>query len=56
MDGGTILKVVHALLGIWVVAALVGRWTTLIQAGRSTDIAAVHTLLRLSDRFEWKPF
>ena len=53
MDAGTVLKVVHALLGILVVAALVGRWTTLIQASRTTDIAAVHTLLGLSDRFEW---
>jgi Predicted integral membrane protein (DUF2269) len=53
MDLGTILKVLHALLGLWIVAALVGRWVTLIQAGRSADIAAVHTLLGLSDRFEW---
>jgi hypothetical protein len=53
MDPATILKVVHALLGVWIVAALVGRWVTLVQAGRSTEIAAVHTLLGLSDRFEW---
>ena len=53
MDPGTILKVVHAVLGVWIVAGLVGRWVTLRQAAASTDIAAVHTLLRLSDRFEW---
>lgn len=53
MDPGTILKVVHAVLGVWVIAGLVGRWVTLGQAARSSDIAAVHTLLRLSDRFEW---
>ena len=53
MDPGTILKVVHAVLGVWIVAGLVGRWVTLRQAASSTDIAAVHTLLRLSDRFEW---
>ena len=54
MDAATILKVGHALLGIWVIAILVGRWMTLGQAARSTDLAAVHTLLRLSDRFEFQ--
>ena len=53
MDPGTILKVLHAVLGVWIIAGLVGRWVTLGQAARSPDIAAVHTLLRLSDRFEW---
>jgi hypothetical protein len=53
VDLGTILKVVHAVLGLWIVAGLIGRWTTLGQARRATDIGAVHTLLRLSDRFEW---
>jgi uncharacterized membrane protein len=52
VDPGIILKVAHAVLGIWIVAALVGRWVTLGQAARTTDITAVHTLLRLSDRFE----
>jgi hypothetical protein len=52
MDLAVALKVVHALLGAWLIAALVGRWVTLTQAGRSRDIAAVHTLLGLSDRFE----
>ena len=53
MDLGTILKVAHAVLGVWIIAGLVGRWVTLGQAARSSDIVAVHTLLRLSDRFEW---
>ncbi len=53
MDLGVGLKVVHAVLGVWIIAALVGRWVTLAQAARSTDIASVHTLLGLSDRFEW---
>jgi len=53
MDPGTILKVLHAVLGVWIIAGLVGRWVTLGQAARSTDITAVHTLLHLSDRFEW---
>jgi hypothetical protein len=52
VDMGTILKVVHAVLGVWIVAALVGRWMTLGQAARSMDIGAVRTLLGLSDRFE----
>jgi hypothetical protein len=52
MDAATLFKVGHALLGIWVVAILVGRWMTLAQAARSTELAAVHTLLRLSDGFE----
>ncbi len=53
MDLGVVLKVAHAVLGVWIIAALVGRWITLNQAARSDDLAAVHTLLRLSDRFEW---
>ena len=53
MDLSTILKVLHALLGLWIIAALMGRWMTLIQAARSREISAVHTLLGLSDRFEW---
>jgi hypothetical protein len=52
MDAATILKVAHALLGVWLVAGLVGRWVTLAHAARSTEISAVNTLLRLSDRFE----
>ena len=52
MDLGTILKVVHAVLGVWIIAGLVGRWVTLGQAARSSDIAAVQTLLGLSARFE----
>ena|SRR6266496_4757792 len=53
MDLSVALKVAHAVLGLWVVAALVGRWVTLGQAAHSTNIPAVHTLLGLSDRFEW---
>ena len=52
MDLGSVLKVVHAVLGVWFMAALVGRWVTLRHAARSDDISAVHTLLGLSDRFE----
>jgi hypothetical protein len=53
VEPGTVLKVVHAVLGVWIIAALVGRWSTLRQAARSEDVGAVHTLLGLSDRFEW---
>ncbi len=53
MDGGTIFKLAHAILGITAFAVLIGRWMTLAQAARSSDIAGVRTLLSLSDRFEW---
>ena len=52
MDAGTVVKVIHALVGVWLIAALVGRWITLAQAARTTNLAAVHTLLALSQRFE----
>ena len=48
-----LLKVTHAVIGVWIIGALLGRWVTLGQAGRTSDITAVHTLLGLSDRFEW---
>jgi hypothetical protein len=47
-----LLKITHAVLGIWIIAGLVGRWVTLGQASRATDIASLQTLLGLSDRFE----
>ena len=52
MDLALVLKVLHAVLGVWIIAALVGRWVTLHRAAESSDLAAVHTLLGLSDRFE----
>jgi uncharacterized membrane protein len=53
VDLAVLLKVTHAVIGVWIIGALIGRWVTLGQAGRSSDITAVHTLLALSDRFEW---
>jgi hypothetical protein len=52
MDWAVVLKVVHALLGVWLIVGIVGRWTTMIQASRASTIASVKTLLGLSDRFE----
>jgi hypothetical protein len=52
VDLATVLKVVHALFGVWLIAAVVGRWVTLNRAASSNDLGAVHTLLGLSDRFE----
>jgi hypothetical protein len=52
VDAGAVLKIIHAVLGVGLVVGLVGRWMTLAQAARTGEIAAVHTLLGLSDRFE----
>jgi hypothetical protein len=52
MDLGTILKVVHALVGVLFVAGLVGRWITLGAASRAASIGDARTLLDLSGRFE----
>ena len=49
---GDVLKVVHALVGIWFVAGLIGRWMTLAQAARATDVGSLRTMLGLSARFE----
>ena len=52
-QAAVLLKVAHAVIGVWIIGALIGRWVTLGQAGRTSDITAVHTLLALSNRFEW---
>ena len=52
MDLATVLKVVHTIFGVWLIAAVVGRWVTLSRAAASDELGAVHTLLGLSDRFE----
>jgi hypothetical protein len=48
----TLVKVLHALVGIWLVCGLVGRWATLGQAARSGDIRVLRGLLQLSALFE----
>jgi Predicted integral membrane protein (DUF2269) len=47
-----VLKLVHAMVGIWLVCGLVGRWASLAQAARAGDIRVVRALLRLSGIFE----
>jgi hypothetical protein len=51
-DPANLLKVVHALLGVWFVAALVGRWVALGAAARATDIRALRGMLTVASRFE----
>lgn len=52
LEPGNVLKVVHALAGVWLTAALIGRWVTLGQAARADDVAGLHGVLRVSARFE----
>jgi ribose/xylose/arabinose/galactoside ABC-type transport system permease subunit len=52
LEPATILKVVHALLGVWFVGALIGRWVTLGAAARATEIGALRGMLTVSSRFE----
>jgi hypothetical protein len=47
-----LLKLAHALVGIWLVCGLVGRWATLAQAERADDVRVLRGLLRLSAVFE----
>ncbi len=47
-----VVKLVHAMVGIWLVCGLVGRWATLAQAARAGDIRVLRPLLRLSKVFE----
>ena len=52
VDLAAVLKVVHAVFGVWLIAVIVGRWVTLNRAAASEDLGAVHTLLGLGDQFE----
>ena len=52
MDAGTVLKVVHALIGVWFVGGLIARWITLGQAARAATIGDVRATLAVSSRFE----
>ena len=51
-DLATLLKVVHALVGVALLAGLIGRWTTLSYAARMTDVSALRQVLNVSARFE----
>lgn len=52
MDAGTILKVIHALVGVWFLGGLIARWITLGQAAHATTIGDVRAILAVSARFE----
>jgi hypothetical protein len=52
MDLGALLKVVHALIGVWFVAGLIARWITLGMAARAETIGDVRAMLAVSGRFE----
>jgi len=54
LDLGGLLKLVHALVGVWFMAGLIGRWVTLGQAARATDIHALRAMLVVSGQFEWQ--
>src|SRR5207244_316174 len=47
-----LVKLAHALVGVWFVCGLVGRWATLAQAERADDVRVLRGLLRLSAVFE----
>ena len=46
------MKLMHVLAAFWMVSGVVGRDFTFWQAGRTTDVQAVHALLRVSEFFE----
>jgi len=46
------IVLVHAVVGVVLVAGLIGRWITLGAAARVDDLAAVRTVLRVSGPFE----
>ena len=51
-EPANLLRVSHALVGVWFLAGLIGRWVTLGQAARSTEIGPIQQMLTLSARFE----
>jgi hypothetical protein len=52
LEPSNLLKLVHALVGVLLVAGLVGRWITLGYASRMTDVVALRQVLAVSARFE----
>ncbi len=52
MNFALILKLIHILTAIWMIAGLIGRAVTLDKAGKSKDIREVTSLLGLSEIFE----
>lgn len=52
LEPANLLKLIHALVGVLLVAGLVGRWITLGYAARMTDVVALRQVLAVSARFE----
>jgi len=46
------MKLMHVLAAFWMVSGVVGRDIAFWQAGRTTNVQAVHALLRASEFFE----
>ena len=51
-DLGAILKLAHALVGVWFISGLIGRWVALAQAARASDLVSLRAALAVSARFE----
>lgn len=51
-EPANLLKVVHSLIGVLLMAGLIGRWITLGYAARMTDLASLRQVLAVSARFE----
>ena len=47
-----LLKVIHSLIGVLLMAGLIGRWVTLGYAARMTDLPSLRQVLAVSARFE----
>jgi len=52
LEPANVLRLVHALVGVWFMAGLIGRWVTLAHAARVKDISALRQVLQVSARFE----
>ena len=51
-EPANLLKIAHALLGVWFVAALAGRWVALGAAARADEIKPLRGMLTVASRFE----
>src|SRR5918998_129703 len=51
-EAANLLKVLHALAGVVLIAGLIGRWVTLGYAARMVDVDALKQVLGVSMRFE----
>lgn len=51
-EPANLLKVIHSLIGVLLMAGLIGRWITLGYAARMTDLPSLRQVLAVSARFE----